>query len=207
MRFYGVEIPKPVLANLVLAVEKDELGISAGLQDRVVQAYQGLVYMDFDKAIMDRAGYGRYEELDPASLPPLFIAYRDDLSESSEVVHNNLTQRFAENDSEVLDAMTFWADLTGKVRDELVSGNASGIGQYLDMNFDRRASLCVIGEGNQSMIETARELGCSAKFTGSGGAIIGTYEDEKMFSELEKRMLPSNVKVIKPIIASPRESQ
>ena len=205
MRFYEIEIPNPVLANLVLSVEKDELGISAGLQDRVVQAYQGVVYMDFDKAIMDRDGYGHYEEIDPASLPPLFIAYRDDLSESSEVVHNNLTRRFIENDKAVLSAMSFWADLTVKVRDDLLSGNGSSIARHLDLNFDRRASLCKIGEGNHSMIETARELGCSAKFTGSGGAIIGTYEDEKMFQELKKRMLPANVKVIKPTIVPARE--
>ncbi|MCK5851144.1 MAG: GHMP kinase [Kiritimatiellae bacterium] len=207
MTFYGVEIPKQILANLVLAVEKDELGISAGLQDRVIQAYQGLVYMDFDKAAMDRDGYGRYEELDSASLPPLFIAYRADLSEGSDVVHNDLTRRFHKNDNEVLEAIAFWADLTGKVRDDLASGNGSGIGQYLDANFDRRASLCGIGEGNRAMIEIARELGCSAKFTGSGGAIIGTYEDENIFPELEKRMLSANVKVIKPTIASPREGQ
>jgi glucuronokinase len=37
MRFFGVEIPKPVLANLIRAVENRELGISAGLQDRVAQ--------------------------------------------------------------------------------------------------------------------------------------------------------------------------
>jgi prepilin-type processing-associated H-X9-DG protein len=47
-----IRIPKPMMANLVLSVEKDELGIAAGLQDRVAQVYQGLVYMDFDKSII-----------------------------------------------------------------------------------------------------------------------------------------------------------
>ncbi len=72
--FYGVSISRATLANLVLSVEVDELGISAGLQDRVVQAYEGLVYMDFDKAIMDRQDYGYYEPLDPSGLPELYIA-------------------------------------------------------------------------------------------------------------------------------------
>ena len=36
-------------ANLVLETETRELGVPAGLQDRVVQAYQGLVYMDFSR--------------------------------------------------------------------------------------------------------------------------------------------------------------
>ena len=30
-------------------LETEELGIAAGLQDRVVQTYEGLVYMDFAK--------------------------------------------------------------------------------------------------------------------------------------------------------------
>ena len=35
------------------------------------------------------------------------------------------------------------------------------------------------------MVEAARDIGASAKFTGSGGAIVGTYEDEAMFQKLE----------------------
>ncbi len=41
--------------NLVLAAE-EELGITAGLQDRVVQVYGGVVYMDFDRGLMARSG-------------------------------------------------------------------------------------------------------------------------------------------------------
>ena len=37
--YYDVTIPRPELANLILSVEKEELGISAGLQDRVAQVY------------------------------------------------------------------------------------------------------------------------------------------------------------------------
>ena len=39
--FYGVEIPRRVLPSLALSVETEELGIAAGLQDRVVQVYEG----------------------------------------------------------------------------------------------------------------------------------------------------------------------
>lgn len=47
MAFYGVEIPRRILPSLALSVETEELGIAAGLQDRVIQVYEGLVYMDF----------------------------------------------------------------------------------------------------------------------------------------------------------------
>ena len=52
--------------NLILAIEREELGIVAGLQDRVIQEYDGLVYMDFARAILDsNNGAGHYESLDP----------------------------------------------------------------------------------------------------------------------------------------------
>ncbi len=44
--------------NLVLSVE-EELGITAGLQDRVVQVYGGVVFMDFDREHMQAHGCGR----------------------------------------------------------------------------------------------------------------------------------------------------
>ena len=52
MEFYQVAIPLDVQPSFVLSVEKDELGIAAGLQDRVVQVYGGLVYMDFSRECM-----------------------------------------------------------------------------------------------------------------------------------------------------------
>src|SRR5437667_4031777 len=50
---YGLEIPLETQANLVLETETRELNVPAGLQDRVVQAYQGLVYMDFSRDLME----------------------------------------------------------------------------------------------------------------------------------------------------------
>ena len=44
--------------TLVLRAE-EELGITAGLQDRVIQVYGGLVYMDFEREGMQRHGHGR----------------------------------------------------------------------------------------------------------------------------------------------------
>jgi glucuronokinase len=38
MEFYDVDIPPEVQPSLALSVERDELKIGAGLQDRVIQA-------------------------------------------------------------------------------------------------------------------------------------------------------------------------
>src|SRR5207248_8806701 len=58
MDFYGVEIPLDVQPSLALAVEVEELNITAGLQDRVIQVYEGLVYMDFaQETLQETHGY------------------------------------------------------------------------------------------------------------------------------------------------------
>jgi len=203
--FYGVSIPKYVQANLVLAAEVNELHIPAGLQDRVIQVYEGLVYMDFAEAIMSRQGYGAYEPLDPKRLPKLYIAYRDDLSEPTEKFHNNIRLRFDHGERKVVTAMRFWARLTDKVRKCLGDGQPEKIGESLDANFNRRRQIYRISEPNVRMVEAARSTGASAKFTGSGGAIVGTYADNKMFNELKKRLGKLNVKLIKPHVVTGEE--
>lgn len=201
MAFYGVSIAKYVQANLILSAEVDELRIAAGLQDRVIQVYEGLVYMDFDKAIMAKQGYGNYESLDPKLLPNLYVAYRSDLSEPTEVFHNNIRERFECGDKNVWGAMRYWAGLTDKVRRCLLKGEREEIGGLLNSNFDRRRKIYRLSEENILMVETARSAGASAKFTGSGGAIVGTYEDEQMFQQLKQVFGRLNIKVFKPRIA------
>jgi glucuronokinase len=200
MLFYEVTIEPPALANLVLSVENDELHIAAGLQDRVIQAYEGVVFMDFAEEHFERQGHGEYEELDPANLPPLYVAYTTQLSEGSEVFHNDIRGRFNRKEEDVVAAMTEWADLTQKTRDLLVAERGNEIGPLLDRNFDLRQSVYQLSEGNLAMVEAARSVGASAKFTGSGGAIVGAYEGEEMFTALREKLEMQGAQVIKPEI-------
>ncbi len=201
MGFYHVTISRHSLANLVLSVENRELGIPAGLQDRVAQAYQGLVYMDFDRDVMQARGYGNYEQLDLTLLPPVYVAYRDDLSEGTEVYHSDLRARWTRGDADVVAAMRYWADLTLAFREALRRGDRPEMSRLVDANFDKRASLYNVGEGNLDMIGTARRQGACANFAGSGGAIVGFYEDEAMFAKLEGAFAPKGIRVVKPDFA------
>lgn len=200
LTFYGVTIPKPQLANLIRAVENRELGIAAGLQDRVAQVYQGLVFMDFDKALLDKQGFGNYVPLQPARMPLFYIAYRTDLSEGSEIFHNNIRERFDRGEPEVVNAMGYWADLTVQAKDALERGDCSKLAELMNANFDKRKEVFQLSEGNLRMVATARMIGASAKFTGSGGAIIGTYTDAAMFTKLCEAFASQNVSVFKPAI-------
>ncbi|MBN1292204.1 MAG: GHMP kinase, partial [Candidatus Latescibacteria bacterium] len=198
--YYEVVISNPSFANLVLSVETEELGIGAGLQDRVAQAYQGITYMDFSREIMDRQGYGNYVPLKPSRLPNIYIAYKQDLSEGSEVVHNDLRYRYRNGDQKVIDAMSRFADLADAARDMFESESYEGFSRLMDTNFDLRASICSISPQNREMVECARSVGASAKFTGSGGAIIGTYEDTSMLDRLRTTLHKVNAAVINPEI-------
>jgi glucuronokinase len=200
MIFYGVEIPKPILANLVLSVEKDELEIMAGLQDRVVQAYESPVFMDFSKELMEKQGYGDYIPLDSKLFRNIYIAYRTDLAEGSEVVHNNFRERYNFGDPDVHAAIKEWAELTVKGMDALKKGDMVQLAGYINRNFDLRKSVMNISEKNIQMVETARRLGASAKFTGSGGAIIGTYENNEMYEKLVETLNEMNIHVLRPSI-------
>jgi glucuronokinase len=200
MEFYQVDIPKHLLPSLVLSVENDELGIPAGLQDRVIQSYEGVVFMDFNRSQIEKLGYGIYEELKPELLPPLYVAYTTNLSEGTEVFHNDIRGRWNRGEREVVSAMYQWANLAQRVRDMLVAGDGAKIGPLLNENFDIRRRLYKISAGNIDMVETARGVGASAKFTGSGGAIVGTYTDEAMFQALKTALEPKGYAVIKPQI-------
>lgn len=198
MQYYDVQIPLPVQANLALETETKELGVAAGLQDRVVQVYEGLVYMDFDRRLMDSRGFGEYLRLDSALLPNLYVAYRTKLSEGTEVFHNNLRQRFESGETEVVDAMEEWASIADQGRDALLAGDTDRFGRLIDANFDLRARIYRISDANREMVEAARRTGATAKFAGSGGAIIGTYRDEEHYNSLRHAFQDLGVRVLRP---------
>ena len=199
-QYYGVEIPLPIFANLALETETRELNVPAGLQDRVIQAYHGLVYMDFSKDLMDSRGYGEYERLDPGLLRNVYVAARTSLGEGTEVFHSNLRERWRAGDPQVVGAMRTWASYAEEGRACLLRGDYIRLGQLIDANFDLRAQIYRIDRGNLEMIGAARNAGATANFAGSGGAIVGTYKDEAMFHRLSESMKPLGVEVIKPRI-------
>ncbi len=98
--------------------------------------------------------------------------------------------------------MKQWAGYTEDFKDALKTRDYKKMHNLIDANFDLRQSLIPVSKGNVEMVEAARSVGASAKFTGSGGAIIGTYTDEKMFEKLEKALEEKEIEVIKPNIVN-----
>ncbi len=202
MQHYEVAISKPIQAKLALETETQELGVAAGLQDRVIVAYEGLVYMDFAKNLMEKDGYGNYEELDPGLISNIYVAYRTSLSEGTEVFHNNIRARYESGDPSVLEAMELWAEIAAQGRQALIDGDYENLSRLVNANFDLRSRIYRISAGNLEMVEAARSTGATAKFAGSGGAIVGTYRDQAQFQQLREELAKIGVAIILPKVVA-----
>nr|NP_001107088.1 glucuronokinase with putative uridyl pyrophosphorylase [Danio rerio]AAI54512.1 Zgc:172049 protein [Danio rerio]AAI71705.1 Zgc:172049 [Danio rerio]AAI71707.1 Zgc:172049 [Danio rerio] len=191
MKFYNItdnDLPQPVRANFILNVETDELFITAGLQDRVVQVYEGLVYMDFSKQLMDERGYGEYIPLDMRDLPMFWLAYLSDPSDSGRI-HSNVRQRWLNGEPAVVEAMKSFAELTDQSRAAFQCKDWARLAQLMDENFELRRSVYTddcLGPGNLKMVQLARQFGSAVKLPGSGGAVVGLCMDQERLMEMKR---------------------
>jgi glucuronokinase len=200
-QFYQVEIPLELFPSVILSAEVDELSINAGLQDRVIQAYEGCVYMDFEKDHLVRNNYGKYERVDTQLLPKLYLAYKTDLSKVSGKVLNNIKQKYDNGDKLVIDTLEQIATCAEKGKEAIENKDYDTLFGLINMNFDLRCKIMNISASNMELVNTARSCGASAKFSGSGGAIIGMYKDDNMLQKLMIELKKINARVIKPYVA------
>ena len=205
LEYYDIEMPLEIQPSFALSVEVEELGIAAGLQDRVIQCYENIVYMDFDKSqekhINGLPSY-TYERLPLPEPPPLYVAIHTALSEPTEMFHNNLRGRFNCGETDVVNAMQHFGSLAAQGRDALIQCDYAKLGALIDENFDTRLSICRLPDWQTNMIAAARRCEASAKFAGSGGAIIGTFDGEDMFEQLKQELASIGSQVIKPIVTT-----
>jgi glucuronokinase len=196
MDFFELTIPREQQANLILSAETEELGITAGLQDRVAQVYEGLVYMDFSRDHMEDLGHGVYESLDPHLLPTMFVAHQTQATKVSGRVLNDLSTRWEHGDLAVRETLDRIAGLASRGRDALLEGHHGRFASLMNENFDLRRHIMRIDQRDLAMVEAARRLGASAKLTGSGGAIIGVFEDDTMQQRVAEQLGALGARVI-----------
>jgi glucuronokinase len=180
LKFHRVparRVPSRELAELALSVETKELLIAAGLQDRVVQSYGGLTYMDFS------SGKRKYTKLSPRLLPRFGLAF---LAEDhfgaleSGRVHAEVRYRWERGDREVRRSIREIARCALLGKEALRVGNTKRLGRLMNRNFDLRRKLFgdeALGAHNVRLVEIARERGLAAKLPGSSGAALILLQD------------------------------
>ncbi len=197
-KFYQIDIPKEILPTLILKSETEELGINAGLQDRVIQVYEGCVFMDFDEEYLRENDRGKYTPIKPELFRNVYIAYKTELSKVSGRVLNDIRLRYEKGENEVIAALKAIAECAEAGKTAIEAQDHEKLNALINRNFDLRSRIMNISDSNRNMIATARNCGASAKFAGSGGSIIGIYRDDEMLSDLIREMKKINARVIKP---------
>jgi glucuronokinase len=108
--------------------------------------------------------------------------------------------RYERGDDFVIDTLRQIAGLAEEGKAALLAGDKEKIFEMMDRNFDLRRKIMNISPGNIELIDTARRLGASAKFAGSGGSILGIYRGPEMYDKLVTELGRLGAQVIRPII-------
>lgn len=164
------------LAQLALSVERDILGIEAGLQDRLVQAAGELVAMTFDPIAVTTIE--RHIEL------PLFVAWAPSAAETSNTVHRSLRRRFDGGDPKVQAAMAALADQATRARSAIETSDLAGLGDAMSRTLDIRMAIIDVGAAQRKLVEIGRRGGASVNSAGSGGSVVGLVGDAVELGEL-----------------------
>ncbi len=181
------ELPPEVVATMAWQAETEQLGVTAGLQDRVVQSFDAPVAMDFSEltpAPKFGVPVGRYEELDEATLPPLFIAYSTGAAAPSGEYHQTLRSAYSAGDRQVRDALRQLAALVTEGRAALRWGAVDRFGDLLGENMALRRLLGPIPDQQLALVDLAADCGVATTFAGSGGAVVGVYPTVDKLDEL-----------------------
>ena len=196
MSWFDVEAQPAVLAELALAAEIEELGIAAGQSDRVVQAYEGVLYMDFMPPITAKS----YIRIEKELLPALFIAWDPNRGQCSGKIHNDFWKRWHLGDPVARNVINEFKQLADKGLECLKKRDLICFQQLVNKNFDTRASQWKINPRDFEMVAIGRKKGAAVKFCGSGGSVVGVIPDNSNFPLIEESYRANGFMIIRPEI-------
>jgi len=163
----------------------------------VIQAHGGLVAMD----LKEPRGPGSFERLDPAGLPPLFLAWDLRGGESSGRAHGTLRARWLAGEPEVLRAIEAFRVLVDEGIACLRAGDTDGFRLLLNRNFEMRTEIFDVSERDLALVAVATGQGGAAKLCGSGGAVVGMAppgDVEAGLTDLEARYRRAGFGFVRP---------
>ncbi|HYE75824.1 MAG TPA: hypothetical protein VEF04_20945, partial [Blastocatellia bacterium] len=161
-----------------------------GLQDRVSQAFDQPVFMDFTPEAFNRnqGEYGQYEVLPPSAIDffkgRLFLLFPSEkfqahfqlLGKSSGKVHSPVRKLWEQGDKLARETMIEIAGLATAGREALVQNDHMRFINLMNKNFELRCRLFgdAVSKRDKALIEIAREFGpdVGAKLPGSGGTVL-----------------------------------
>lgn len=198
-RWFGLPMAALRVAELAFRVENEVLGIRAGALDRLVQAHDGLLAMNFERPFAE----GAVHRLDANLLPPLLLAWHGVPGQNSGDVHEPMFARWQDGDQEVRSVMQNLADNAVAGRQALEDADHEAFLQCVNRNFELRASVFSIADADRELIELGRSLGAGAKFPGSGGAVLFACRDENHRTEVAAACSQAGHQTLRPTVHVP----
>jgi glucuronokinase len=162
---WGVAVDLLTTARLALQVEVDLLGITAGPQDRLVQAAGRAVLMDFGGADWI------VTPVDPPEPVELIVVWSAASAAPSGAVHAPLAAR--RSDPAVARAMTRLGALARDGAAALAGGDRAALAAAMVGSYEQRAAILDLDPTHVALVDGARAAGVGVNYAGSGGAVVG----------------------------------
>jgi glucuronokinase len=168
LRWWRAEdtVSDEVLAGLALAAEVDELGISAGIADRAVQAAGGLVHTDA------RGAGPVIRRLAPAAPVEVTLLWNEAAAAPSGDYHGALRRRISSGDRATAETMQRLAALADLAATALEDGDVEGLADAMDTSLELRQALGPVPAPALEPVAELRRRGARVNFAGSGGALV-----------------------------------
>ena len=164
----GIEPDPADLAQRALAVERDDLGIVAGLQDRAVQAFDAPVLVDLAE--------DRITRLTPAAPIHLVVAWDAGAGGDSGTHHSR-----AQVGQPAMDRL---AALARRAGDAFTAGDAPALAALMGEAAALRADAAPLPPAHAAFAAIVEATGLAAASTGSGGAVSAVLLDDTPLARL-----------------------
>ena len=162
----GNALDDRALAGLALAAEVEDLGISAGIADRTVQACGGVVLTDA------RGPEPVVRRLAQAVPVDLTLLWNDAAAAPSGEYHRALRQRVGSGDPAAAETMRRLAALADLAATALEDGDVETLSDAMDASLALRGALGPMPSAALEPVAELRRQGARVNFAGSGGALV-----------------------------------
>lgn len=152
------------VAQLAYDVERVDLGIAGGWQDQLIQShgYSALIECAEPRNVHPIA-------ISTDRTIPLYLAWSHAAAQASGDAHAKLSSEHTPESPQMREL----AELGRQAAESFAAGDVHSLKHAINSTFDIRRTVMDIAPAQVEMVETARSLGASANFAGSGGAILG----------------------------------
>ena len=176
---WDVSLDRRVVAALALSAERDVLGIAAGWQDRIIQAFGECVLVDAGSmATVDGLSVPTASVLAPCAAPDAPISFVVGWNEATATTSDGYHGPLRALASSLAAPMESLAGLARHASRALTAGNVDELARAVDDGWNLRQACAPLRADHADLVERVRSTGVAATTPGSGGSVVAVSADE-----------------------------